>query len=189
MSCARPSCSSNATIDCYLAGPDGELDWVLSDPVMNQEFTDAPCGQVDTILTGRNAYHAFEEHFRPQAADPVSPPELVDIAIWMIDTPKVVFSRSLSTVSEGSRLASGDIPGEIPSLRTQPGKDMVVFGGVSTAQQFARHRLVDQYWIKVYPIPWARASACYQPRPQGEPPTRAQQGLRLRSPTPRYLPA
>jgi dihydrofolate reductase len=63
-----------------------------------------------------------------------------------------VFSRSLSTVSASSRLASADIPDEIASLRTQPGKDLVVFGGVSTAQQFVRHRLVDQYWIKVYPI-------------------------------------
>ncbi len=142
----------NATIDGYLAGPAGELDWMLPDPEMNQEFTDVLRDRVDTILTGRNAYHAFEEHFRAQAVDPASPPGLVDFANWMIDTPKIVFSRTLSTVSESSRLATGDIPDEIASSRRQPGKDMVLFGGVSTVQQFIEHGLVDEYWIKVYPV-------------------------------------
>jgi hypothetical protein len=59
---------------------------MLPDLVMNQEFTDALRGQADTILTGPNAYHAFEEHFRAQAADPACPPELVDFATGMIDT-------------------------------------------------------------------------------------------------------
>lgn len=144
----------NATIDGYLAGPDGELDWMLTrhDPVMNAEFTDAVRERVDTILTGRNAYQGFEENFRAQAADPASPPGLVEFSNWMINTPKVVFSRTLSAVSESSRLATADIPAEVASLRRQPGKDMVLFGGSTTVQQFVQHGLVDEYWIKLYPV-------------------------------------
>jgi RibD C-terminal domain len=107
----------NATIDGHLAGPHGELDWMLPDPVMNQQLSDALRAGVDTILTGRNAYHGFEEHFRRQAADPASPPGLVDFANWMIDTPKIVFSRTLSTVSAPARLATADIPDEVASLK------------------------------------------------------------------------
>ncbi len=28
---------------------------------------------------------------------------------------------------------------------------MVLFGGVSTVQQFVQHGLVDEYWIKLHP--------------------------------------
>jgi dihydrofolate reductase len=145
----------NVTTDGYLAGPAGELDWMLPDPELNVEFTDAMRGQVDTILLGRNTYLAFEQIFRAQAADPASPAELVelvDFASWMIDTPKVVFSQSLTAVSEGSRLASGELPAEIAALKAEPGKDMVIFGGVNTVQQLVQRQLVDEYWIKLYPV-------------------------------------
>jgi len=110
-------------------------------------------GEVDTILTGRNAYQAFEANFRQEAADPASPAGLVEFANWMIDTPKVVFSRGLSTLDNPSaRLADADVPDAVASLKRLPGKGMVLFGGVSTVQRFVQRGLVDEYWIKVYPV-------------------------------------
>jgi dihydrofolate reductase len=143
----------NLTLDGYLAGPDGELDWMLSRPdeQLNPELTDAMRARVDTILSGRNFYHGMEENFRAQAADPASPPELVEFANWVIDTPKVVFSHTLSEVAENARVAT-DIPKEVAALKAEPGKDLVLFGGVRTVQQFARHNVVDEYWIKLYPV-------------------------------------
>jgi dihydrofolate reductase len=102
----------NATIDGYLAGPGGELDWMLPDPDMNQQLTDELRGEVDTILSG----------------------------------------RALTEVNDGDRLAKGELPDEVASLTAEPGKGMVIFGGVNTVQQFVRHGLVDEYWIKTYPI-------------------------------------
>jgi dihydrofolate reductase len=75
----------------------------------------------------------------------------VDFADWMIRTPKVVFSRSQADVGENARLATADIPEAVAALKAQPGKGMVLFGGVDTVQQFVRHGLVDEYWIKLYP--------------------------------------
>jgi dihydrofolate reductase len=141
----------NVTIDGYLAGPGGELDWMLPDPEMNKTLTDELRAEVDTILAGRVVHQAFDANFRAEAADPASPPGLVDFANWMIDTPKVVFSRTLATAGAGARLATADIPEEIASLKAQPGQGMVLFGGVSTVQQFVQHGLVDEYWMKLYP--------------------------------------
>jgi dihydrofolate reductase len=45
-----------------------------------------------------------------------------------------------------------DIPDEVASLKQQPGKDLVLFGGSSTVQQFVQHRVVDEYRLKVYPV-------------------------------------
>lgn len=99
----------NVTLDGFIAGPNGELDWMLPDPDLNFELSNAMRERVDTIFTGRNFYHGIEHHFRVEAADPTSPPELVDFAKWMIDTPKVVFSSSLPEVAKGSRLARGGV--------------------------------------------------------------------------------
>jgi dihydrofolate reductase len=143
----------NVTLDGYMAGPGGELDWMIPDPAMNEQLSTELRGEVDTILAGRNVYQGFEENFRREAADPASPPGLVDFANWMIETPKVVFSRNLSTLDNPhARLAEGDIPDAVAALKALPGKGMVLFGGVSTVQQFVRHGLVDEYWIKVYPF-------------------------------------
>jgi len=132
----------NLTLDGYLSGPNGELDWMmLPDHVMNQEFTGAMRARVDTILEGRVMHEAFEVNFRAEAADPASPPGPVDFAHWMLDAPKVVFSRSTTP----------DLPKQVAALKAQPGRDMVLFGGVSIVQQFVQHGLVDEYWIKIYP--------------------------------------
>ncbi|GAA1982652.1 dihydrofolate reductase family protein [Amycolatopsis minnesotensis] len=142
----------NATLDGYTAGPNGELDWMLPDARMNQELSDELRERVDTILTGRVFHHAIDENFGAQATDPAGPPALADFARWMISTPRVVFSRSLTEVGEPSRLASGDIAAEIAALQDKPGRDMVLFGGSSTVQRFVGADVVDEYWIKLYPV-------------------------------------
>ncbi|SFW57177.1 dihydrofolate reductase family protein [Amycolatopsis australiensis] len=141
----------NLTLDGHLAGPAGELDWMLFDPEMNIALSGEMRSRVDTILTGRAFHHGIEENFRAQASDPASPAELVDFATWMISTPQVVFSRSLAEVAAPHRLAGEDLAAEVAALKALPGKDMVLFGGVSIVQQFVRAGLVDEYWIKLYP--------------------------------------
>ena len=143
----------HTTLDGHMAGPRGELDWMVHDPQMNYETWLDMRDTVDTMLAGRIAYEGFEAHFRQQATNPESPPDLVPFANWIIDTPKVVFSRTLTSLpSTTSRLAAADIPDEVASLKRQPGKDLVLFGGVTAVQACVRHRLVDEYWIKLHPV-------------------------------------
>jgi len=46
------------TLDGFVAGPNGETDWVIADEKMNQDANDL-LRTVDTILLGRVAYQAF----------------------------------------------------------------------------------------------------------------------------------
>jgi len=143
----------NVSLDGYLEGPGGAIDWWTPDPEMNVEFTADLRADVDTMLFGRKAYHALNAAFSQQATHPDSPPELVDFATWMLDTPKVVFSRTQSDLlSPDDRLAVADIPDEVAALKQQPGRDLVLFGGSSTVQQFVQNRVVDEYRLKIYPV-------------------------------------
>jgi len=143
----------DTSLDGFMGGPDGELDWMVQDDEVDKEFTTGLRESVDTILTGRVAYQSFEAFWPAAATDPSSPPDLAELANWMLDTPKVVFSNTLDLVGmKGSRLAEAGIAEEVARLRREPGKDMVVFGGARTVQEFIRLGLVDEYRMKVHPV-------------------------------------
>jgi dihydrofolate reductase len=140
----------NLTFDGYLCDLDGGMDWMDTDPVMNSEFTDAMRARVDTMLVGGNTHVGFEQHFGASAEDSAAPAELRDFSRWMVDTPKVVFSKTLTEVSAVSRIAT-DVPAEVAALKASAGKDIVAFGGVSLVNSLVEHGLVDEYWIKLTP--------------------------------------
>lgn len=143
----------DTTLDGFMGGPGGELDWMVQDDEVDKEFTTGLRESVDTVLTGRVAYQSFEGFWPAAATDPSSPPDLAELANWMLDTPKVVFSSTLDTVEmKNSRLAEAGIAEEVAKLRREPGKDMVVFGGARTVQQFIGLGLVDEYRMKVHPV-------------------------------------
>jgi hypothetical protein len=92
------------------------------------EFADAMRERVDTMLVGRNTHVGFEQHFGASAEDPASPAGLVDFSRWMVDTPKVVFSKTLTEVSPVPRIAI-DVPTEVAALKAGSGRDIVAFVG------------------------------------------------------------
>lgn len=143
----------NTTVDGNLSGPEGELDWMVDDPELGADFAAAMYDGVDTILSGRNCHLGFRQHFGATAANPGFPAELRRFASWMVETPTVVFSSSLTDAEAGANArVAADIAPTVAELKALPGKDMVVFGGVATAQAFVELGLVDEYWLKVHPV-------------------------------------
>jgi dihydrofolate reductase len=83
--------------------------------------------------------------------------------------PKVVFSTSLDGIDwPNASINAGPVEEEIPRLKTEPGDDIVVFGGPSFAHSLIRHRLVDEYRLTVHPIALGHGSALMHglPEPQ-----------------------
>jgi len=67
--------------------------------------------------------------------------------------PKVVFSKSLDAVDwSNTRVTPRPIEEEIPELKREDGKDIVVFGGARLANSLIRARLVDEYRLTVHPV-------------------------------------
>ena len=83
--------------------------------------------------------------------------------------PKVVFSTSLDAVDwPNASVSARPVEEEIPRLKTEPGGDIVVFGGPSFAHSLIRHRLVDEYRLTVHPMALGHGSALTHglPEPQ-----------------------
>ena len=151
-----------ATADGYFAGPDGNLDWVVPDEEQSKAAAESMAG-FDTILFGRRTYELFEGFWRHAVDDSPTVPDPHDpgrrsrehraIAIWLNETTKLVFSRTLKDVTwRNSRLLHELHPRGIEAMKRQPGKDMIVFGSGSIVSQLTQHDLIDEYQLVVCPI-------------------------------------
>jgi dihydrofolate reductase len=71
----------------------------------------------------------------------------------MNEIPKVVFSKTLDRADwHESKIARGDLAEEISTLKREPGKDLVAWGGAKFAQSLAREDLIDEYRLVTHPI-------------------------------------
>jgi dihydrofolate reductase len=150
------------TADGYFAGPDGNLNWVVPDDEQAKAAV-ASIATSDTVIFGRVTYERFERFWRhavedsSTAPDPHRPGERSRehraIAIWLNETNKLVFSRTLKDATwKNSRLLHELDPREVEAMKKQPGKDMMIFGSGSIVSQLTQHGLIDEYQFVVCPM-------------------------------------
>jgi dihydrofolate reductase len=141
--------SEMVSLDGYYARPNGEIDWFVVDDGFFKYAKDL-LRQVDTQLYGRITYEGMASYWpTPQAAAENDP----GIAEPMNAMRKVVFSKTLDKVEwNNSRLAQHDPAAEIARLKSEPGKDMVIYGSGKLVQTLMKHNLIDEYQIIVCPV-------------------------------------
>jgi dihydrofolate reductase len=146
------------SLDGFIAGPELELDWMISPDAEREaehlEFIDS----VDTILIGHGVYHDMAAYW------PSATGEFADRVNAM---PKlVVSSRPEELTCQNARqlLVDDDLPGSVADLKTTRGKDIVLYGGVRFAQDMARHGLVDEYRLVVTPVALGEGRPLFVPR-------------------------
>ena len=124
-----------ASLDGYIAGPNGEIDWIVHDPDL--DFASVFAG-FDTALLGRRTYEL--------TLQPGAPP-------WPPDWRIYVFSRTLNAAEHPAvTVISTDIDRTVADLRGQPGRDIWLFGGGNLFGSLLAAGLVDQIEIAVMPV-------------------------------------
>lgn len=146
----RVTCSMTVSLDGYITGPDGGLDWGASDEEVFRFATDE-VRDLGVHLLGRRLYEAML-YWETAAQDhPLSDAEREFAALWRA-LPKVVFSTTLTSVLGGARLAELDLAGEVARLRAEPGEGSIAIGGAALAAQAAALDLLDDYRLRVCPV-------------------------------------
>ena len=136
------------SVDCYMAGPNGELDWTTfpwDDEL--EAYVGALTEPVDCIVLGRR----LAEGFIPAWA---AGPEGEDQAAIdkMNDTPKVVISNSLTESPwENAVVAGGDLAETVNQLKAQPGADMIAYGGGTLVSDLIAKGLLDELHLFMNP--------------------------------------
>jgi dihydrofolate reductase len=134
------------SLDGFLARADHVIDWLGTSRDHDghrQRGVAELLGQTGLLLLGRGAYQEMSRAW---------PTSTSAVGNLMNSLPKVVFSRTLERAEWNARLSRRPVQEEIPELKQEPGKDLVVFGGARFAHSLAEHRLIDEYRINVHPV-------------------------------------
>ena len=108
-------------------------------------------------LMGRTTYLEMASYW-PHSEHPYAAP--------MNGIPKIVFSRTLREASwPTTRIASGDLAGEITAIKDEPGPDVMVHGGASFAAALAARGLIDEYCLVMQPMAIGRGQALFAELP------------------------
>ncbi len=138
------------SVDGFVAGPEGQLDWMTRsmDPTLIAKIVDLT-DTSDTILLGRKMTDGFIQYWE---GVPPSSPEY-DFAQKMVNTEKVVFSKTLKNVKgKNVRVENGALVDAINELKNRGGKDIVVYGGATFVSALIENRLIDELNFFVNPV-------------------------------------
>ena len=112
--------SMSVSLDGFIAGPDGEIDWGAPDEEQHR-FHNQQMRETGVELLGRRLYETMlyweTADENPSAADY----ELEFARLWK-DTPRIVFSNTLEKVEGNARLATDGVAEEVARLKEEPGQ-------------------------------------------------------------------
>ncbi len=140
------------SVDGYVAGPHGEMDWMTwnIDDQLSQ-YINHLIDTSDTILLGRKMTDGFVTYWENVVNNQPESPEF-SFAKKMVNTPKVVFTQTLEKSGwNNTTLATGSLADEITQLKQQKGKDIIVYGGATFVSSLIAAGLIDEYHLFVNP--------------------------------------
>lgn len=123
------------SLDGYIAGPEGEYDWIVQDPEIN--FAEI-FAQFDTLLMGRHTYKVATDTMGPMAFGEKK-------VIVVSRTLRPADHRNATVVSEVSR-------DWLQNLRSQAKKDIWLFGGGQLAATVLKLGELDAIDVGVIPV-------------------------------------
>lgn len=125
-----------------------DLSWHHVDDEFNVFAVDQ-VKEVDTLIFGRVTYEGMASYWPTDAAkadDPI-------VAKQMNSINKIVFSKSLDKVDwENTTLIKDEAAVELQKLKSQPGKDMAIFGSSKLCASLIDAGVVDELRIMVNPV-------------------------------------
>ena len=144
--------SMSVSLDGFIAGPAGEIDWGGPDDELHRFHNDRT-RELSSHLLGRRLYETMLYWEGFEEREPEAPETERDFArIWQ-PLPKIVFSRTLTEVQgTNTRLAQGTPAEELERLKAEPGDGDIGVGGAGLAAELIAAGLVDDFHLFVVPI-------------------------------------
>ena len=147
---ARLIYTAITSLDGYVADEQGKFDWAEPDEEVHAFVNDLE-RSVGTHLLGRRMYEVMSYWDDPPMLDE-QPPVIHDFAAIWRAADKVVFSRTLTTVSAPRTRVERDFDAEaIRRLKASATRDIAV-GGPELAAQAMAASLVDEVHLLLNPI-------------------------------------
>lgn len=132
-------------------GPNDEQRWVTWDLDGIKQYVFDMFDSSDTILIGRKLAVDYIPFWQKTFENPDDP--MYEFATRSVNAKKVVFTKTLSkSVWNKTELATGNLKDEVIKLKSQDGKDLIVYGGSSFVSSLIKHGLIDEFHFFINPI-------------------------------------
>lgn len=152
--------SMTVSLDGFINGPDGEIDWSAPSEELFAFHTDR-VRELGAHLCGRRLYETML-YWETADQDPAASDLFLEFArIWQ-QLPKIVVSNSLERVEGNARLVRGDPASELARLKAESGRDIEV-GGAGLAAGLISAGLVDECRLFVTPVLLGRGTPFFPP--------------------------
>ena len=146
--------SVNISLDGFVSGPDGEMDWHTD--YWTAGMAERLClqlSQADTILLGRNTYTAMAAYWPKMNRDLCYPREDLAFAGMMNEYDKVVVSKTLKKPKWNNTITlNGKIHDRLWELKNRPGRDIIVFGSITLLRFLLKNELVEELFLWLHPV-------------------------------------
>ena len=123
------------SLDGYIAGPNGEYDWIVMDPEIDFAGT---MRQFDTFLIGRKTFDAMKRMGNAGKSSK--------------GITNIVCSRTLKQSDYPKIRIEADAERLVKDLKTKSGKDIAIFGGGELFRSLLAVGLVDRVEMSVIPV-------------------------------------
>jgi len=141
----------HVSLDGFMAGPKGEIDWIIFDQELNEYVVNVRATAEGTLY-GRNTYQMME-YYWPEVLKNNAPAGAVDYAQWVEKTLKVVVSTTLPSVSwNNTKLIKDNVAAELKQLKKQLHGDLLLLGSARLTQSLFEVGLIDEFRFTVNPI-------------------------------------
>ncbi|SRR5258705_6519092 len=130
------------SIDGFIEGANGEIDWIIFDKEQIKELG-KQWKETDAMFHGRKTYEmeiAMKKKSKGKQANPFA------------HMKHYVFSHSLKKVDDDFILVKGDLKSEVIRLKSEPGKQIAVFGGAELLCSLLNLDLVDELVLAICPV-------------------------------------
>lgn len=145
----------HVSLDGFIEGPQGELDWVDS---WDDPYDLLP--RIATCILGGGMYPGYEQYWLAILANPggvlpfsgkVASQGEIAYAHFADRTPHIVLSRTLNAVSWKTTRIVRDVEA-IRRMKQEPGKDMYAVGGATLVCSLMNVGLIDELQLIVHPL-------------------------------------
>ena len=143
--------SEHVTLDGFLAGPNGEMNWIKIDNELF-DFVGEFTNNADAALYGRVTYEMMNSYWPTAGDKPNASKHDIEHSKWYNSVDKIVLSTTMENTDDKTTVLRNDIPAEIEKLKSQAGKDILIFGSPRAVHTLMAHNLIDEYWLFVNPV-------------------------------------
>jgi dihydrofolate reductase len=142
----------HVSLDGFVAGPRGEMDWIKLDDEL-WEYVESITNEADSAVYGEHTFKLMESYWPTAAERPNATKHDIDHARWANAVEKIVFSNSITHSNwAGTRFLKGDPDEEMRKIKAQPGKNLLMLGSPTLAQEFMERSLIDEFRLNINPV-------------------------------------